>query len=669
MFFHQYEIAAVVRKEGLCLRPRCIIGTLQLPAPGAMVPEGKPGKTLLRFGVYELDLRSEELRRSGALIKLQPQPFKVLAMLAERTGELVTREELQQAIWGEDTFVDFERGLNFCIKQIRTALGDDADTPRFIETLPRRGYRFLAPVERVGEEPAQVAEPAAPVEPAAPRAPRWWQAWWAWLVTAAALAGLVWAGYEVWREFQGRQRPEKAMLVVLPFENLGNSPEQDFFSDGLTEEMITQLGSLDPQRLGVIARTTAMRYKKTDKTTERIAAELKVYYIVEGSVRREGDHVRITAQLIQARDETHLWAETYERELSGVLALQYEVAQQIADALALELLPEEKEKLARRTPVNPEAYHAYLEGRYYWNNRSLVKGTELFQRAIALDPQFALGYAGLADSYVMMGSTPYDVLPPKDAMPRAKAAALKALELDERLPEAHTALAHTLLYYDWDWAGAEREFKRALELNPSYATARQWYAEYLWVRGRPEEALAQVQLALERDPSSQLVTHFALGRHYYLSREYGQAITRFREWIEMDPGFFLGHFDVGLAYAQAGQMQEAIAAFQRAMELSGRSPLCLAGLGYAYARAGRAAEARQVLAELETLSKRRYVSALYPAAIYVALGDKDRAFDWLERAVDERSTYVVQINVEPVFDLLRSDPRFRALLRRMNFPV
>jgi len=458
------------------------------------------------------------------------------------------------------------------------------------------------------------------------------------------------------------------MLVVLPFENLSNNPEQEFFSDGLTEEMITQLGSLDPERLGVVARTTAMRYKRTGKSTERIAEELKVDYIVEGSVRREGERVRITAQLIQARDETHLWAETYERELSGVLAIQNEVAQQIAGALALELLPEEREKLARRTQVNPEAYYLYLEGRYHWNNRNLAKGTEYFQRAIERDPGFALGYAGLANSYVMLGSTPYDALPPKEAMPKAKAAALKALELDERLAEAHTALAHTLLYYDWDWAGAEREFQRAVELNPSYATARQWYAEYLWVRGRPEESLAQIQLALERDPSSQLVTHFELGRHYYLSREYGQAIARFREWVEMDPGFFLGHFDLGLAYAQAGQPEEAIAAFRRAMELSGRSPLCLAGLGYAYARAGRADEARQVLAELDVLSKRRYVSALYRTAIYTALGEKDQAFAWLERAVEERSTYVVQVNVEPVFDPLRSDPRFRQLLRRMNLP-
>lgn len=622
------------------------------------------GKALLRFGVYELDLHSEELRRSGALIKLQPQPFKVLSMLAGRSGELVTREELQQAIWGEDTFVDFERGLNYCIKQIRTALGDDAETPRFIETLPRRGYRFLVPAERLGEvAPAAASLPAAE-EAAPPKLAQWWLSWWAWVVTAAALAGLAWAGYEVWREFVRPPRPEKAMLVVLPFENMSSTSERDYFSDGLTEEMITQLGSLDPQRLGVIARTTSMRYRNTQKSLKGIAEELKVDYVVEGSVRREGGRVAISAQLIQARDQTHLWANSYERELSGVLDIQKEVAQQIA--LALALLPEEREKLERRAPVDPEAYHAYLEGRYYWNNRNLAKGTELFQRAVELDPGFALGYAGLADSFVLLGSSPYDALPPKEAMPRAKAAALKALALDERLAEAHTSLAYALSFYDWDWAGAEREFQRALELNPSYATARQWYAEHLWVLGRTDEALQQIQLALERDPSSQLVTHFALGRHYYLTRQYELAIARFREWIEMDPGFFLGHFDLGLALTEAGRYKEAVAVFQRAVEVSGRSPLCLAGLGYAYARAGRKQEARQVLAELERVSKRRYVPALYRAGIYVGLEEKEQAFEWLGRAVEERSTYVIQLKIEPVFDPLRDEPRFHELLRRMR---
>lgn len=456
------------------------------------------------------------------------------------------------------------------------------------------------------------------------------------------------------------------MLVVLPFENLSNGSEQNFFSDGLTEEMITQLGSLDPQRLGVIARTTAMRYKKTPKTLKAIAKELKVDYVVEGSVRQEGGRVAITAQLIQTRDETHLWADSYERELAGVLDIQKDVAQQVARALALELLPAEKEKLARRTPVNPDAYNAYLEGRYYWNNRNLAKGIEFFQKAVERDPAFALGYAGLADSYLLLGSSPYDALPPKEAMPQAKAAALKALELDPELAEAHASLGHALLFYDWDWAGAEREFQRALELNPSYATARQWYAEHLWVLGRTDEALRQIELALERDPSSQLVTHFALGRHYYLTRQYALAIARFREWIEMDPGFFLGHFDLGLALTQAGRHQEAVATFERAVEASGRSALCLAGLGYAYARAGRAAEARRVVAELERESKQRYVPALYLAGIYTGLGEKDRAFDWLWRAVEERSTYVIHLKIEPVFDPLRDDPRFRALLQRMK---
>lgn len=638
------------------------------------MPAGEGEKSVLRFGVFELNLRTAELRRSGALVKLQPQPFKVLALLAQRPGDLVTREEIQQAVWGEETFVDFERGLNFCIKQIRSALGDDAETPRYVETLPRRGYRFLVPVEGLGEaSPPAVLPPAPPREQpfepspvpsqaAVRRVPTWLA-----VVGLVAIVALV--AYVTRQVLWPRPRPGKIMLVVLPFDNLSHDPDQEYFSDGLTEEMITQLGRLDPARLGVIARTSAMKYKGSDKSAARIGRELNVDYILEGSVRREGERVAISAQLIQVSDQTHLWAETYGRELAGVLDLQREVGQRIVNSLALELLPAQQAALARSTPVNPEAYQAYLKGRFYWNRRALQESVKSFEEATAKDPNFALAYAGLADAHGLLGSTPYDLLPPHQAKPKALAAARKALSLDDTLAEAHAALARDKLFYEWDWPGAEREFQRAIALNPSYSVARQWYAEYLWLTGRWDEALNQIERALERDPNSLIVTHFALGRHYYLRRQYPEAIKVFQEWTRMDPSFFLGHFDLGLAYVHAGRHAEAVAEFQEAVRLSEGSPLCLAGLGYAYARMERPREARRVLYQLEQLSRQRYVPALYVAGIYAGLGERDRAFEWLEKAYADRADYLMFLRLEPPFDSLRDDPRYRDLLRRMNFPT
>jgi TolB-like protein/DNA-binding winged helix-turn-helix (wHTH) protein/Tfp pilus assembly protein PilF len=615
----------------------------------------------LRFGVFELDLKTGELRRAGVRIKLQPQPFKALALLASRPQEMVSREELYQHIWG-DTIVE-EQNLNFCIKQIRDALGDDADSPRFIETLPKRGYRFLVPVEGL---PKSVE--AAPPEPApAHTGPRISRA--AWL---AGLVVLLAAGLYVVRDripgWRGRPAEGKVMLLVLPFDNLSGDPAQEYFSDGLTEEMITQLGRLNPDRLGVIARNTAMIYKGTKKSVAEIGREQEVEYILEGSVRRAGGRVRISAQLIEVRDQTHLWAENYDRAVEDVLAIQSDVARHIAGALTLELLPGGDSGLTRPAPLNPAAYDAYLRGRYQWNRRSpegLQKSIEFYREAIAADPNYPLAYAGLADTFGLLGTMPYDALPPRDAIPKAEAAARQALALDDSLAEAHVALAHALLYYQWDWPAAEREFQRAFELNAGYATAHQWYSDYLLARGRPDEALAQIQQALKLDPYS-LVVHLALGRYYYLQRDYDQAIARFQQSIQMDPDFFLGHFDLGVALVQAGRTDEAIAEFEQAVRLSGQSPVSLAGLGYAYARAGRAADARKALAQLEVLSRRRHVPPLYFAGIYAGLGENDPAFAWLDKAYEARSTYLIHIHLEPIFAPLHSDPRFAALLRRLN---
>ncbi len=625
------------------------------------------------FGVFEVDLRSGELRKQGLKIKLQGQPIQILALLLERPGELVTREELREKLWPTDTFVDFEHGLNSAIKKLRAALGDSADNPRFVETLPRRGYRFLPSVKELGSSNGSSSHTL----------PRWFSAGLTFqlgrlrfrvrvTVALAIIAVLSVAAYVGWQSFRPPVQPlaGKIMLAVLPFDNLSGDPDQDYFSDGMTEEMITQLGRLNPERLGVIGRTSIARYKGTNKSIEEIGRELKVEYLLEGSVRRETDRARISVQLIQVSDQTQLWAANYDRALGGVLTLQTEVAEAVAREIQLKLTPQQQARLESTPWVNPEAHDAYLRGRFHWNIRtpeSLQQSVDLFDQAIAEDSDYALAYAGLADAYGLLSSTPYDAVPPREGKPQAIAAARRALELDDSLAEAHTALARDKFTYEWDWGGAEREFRRAIELNPGYATARQWFAEYLWVRGRPEEALAHIQQALELDPYS-LIMHLALGRHYYLTRQYNQAIGRFKETVRMNPNFFLVHFDLGFAYVQVGQYDEAISEFRRAIQLYPGSPVCIAGLGYAYAKAGQGHEARQSLAQLRQLSEQRYVPALYVAAIYAGLGETEEAFAWLERAYEERSNYLVYLNLEPPFESLRYDPRFTDLLSRMNFP-
>jgi TolB-like protein/Flp pilus assembly protein TadD len=439
------------------------------------------GKSVLRFEVFELDLKSQELRRSGLPVKLQPQPFKVLALLASRPNQVVTRDEIQQQIWDKDTFVDFQQGLNFCIKKIRTALADDSDKPRYIETLPRRGYRFIAPVEETG--------------------------------------------------------PRKVMLAVLPLENLSADPEQEYFSDGLTEEMIAQLGRLHPESLGVISRTSAMRYKGTDKGADEIGRELGVSYILEGTVRREASQVRITAQLIQVSDQTHLWAESYDRDVAAVFAVQSEVAQRIAHSLEVELLPAQVTRPASASSINPEAHEAYLKGRYNMNKRTpqgLQKGLRYFEQAVEKDPEYALAYAGVADTYILLGSTQYALLSPEEAMPRAKGAATKALEINDSLAEAHASLANVKLIYKWDWAGAEREFQRTLALHPGYSHAHHWYSLQLAATGRTEEGFSAIRRARRLDPLSPII-NVTVGWHFYLARQYDRAVEDLRNTLEMEP--------------------------------------------------------------------------------------------------------------------------------------
>ncbi|HEY3132432.1 MAG TPA: tetratricopeptide repeat protein [Acidobacteriota bacterium] len=461
------------------------------------------------------------------------------------------------------------------------------------------------------------------------------------------------------------------MLFVLPFDNLSEDPKQEYFSDGLTEEMITQLGRLQPEQLGVIARTTSMAYKHTPKTAAQIGHELGVRYTLEGSVRRGDNRVRITAQLIRVSDQTHLWADSYEGDLQDILALQSRVAQAIAGQIQIKLTGNKQAGLATAPPVNPQAYEDYLRGRFYWNKRTaddLRRGIEYFQRAIQGDPNYALAYAGLADSYGLLGTIPYNLLPPREAMPKAEQAAARALELDDTLAEAHVSLGYVRLEYDWNWPEALKEFERALALNPSYATGHHWYANYLRIMGRLQEAIIEVKEAQKLDPLS-LGINAALAESYHFAREYDHVIEQCRKTFELYPGSYMARYWLGRAYGHKGMYQEAINTFEEGKSVAAGSAVMMGALGYSYALAGRTMKAKQALDELIHLSRQRYVPAPYMAGIYIALGQMDQTFEWLEKAYDERSNYLVYIQREPALDSFRSDPRYQNLISRMGLPA
>jgi TolB-like protein/DNA-binding winged helix-turn-helix (wHTH) protein/Flp pilus assembly protein TadD len=612
--------------------------------------------------VFELEEGSEELSRQGLRVKLQPQPSKVLTLLVSRAPKLVTREEIFEEIWG-DTVVE-ESNLNFCIKQIRIALGDEAETPQYIETVPKRGYRFIHHVEATSPQVQDDTSKARP--PPSPKFPvlAWISLLFLVLLVMAALlnTGRIrdwWDG--------GVEVVETRSLAVLPFANLTGDEEQQYLVDGMTGAIINELGKI--RALRVPSWTSVMTYKEhPHQRLPEIARELEVNTVVEGSVFRSGDVVRIDVQLIEGSTDTHLWAESYEGDMGNLISLQRNVALEITRRIQAAITPEERTRLVDAKRVDPRATEAYLKGRFHWNTRkNLLRSLELFEEAIAIDDEFALGYSGLADAYGLLGSTPYDFLPPTQAKPRAKEAARKALSLDVSLAEAHAALARDLLFYDWNWPEAEREFQHAIELNPGYGTARQWYAELLWLTGRMDEAEKQIQEALKRDNRS-IVFHLAYGRHFYLNRDYERAVDYFKDAIEMAPGYFLGPLDLGLSYAQMGKHSEAITAMKEAVRLYD-GPLCLAGLGYAYARAEKEEEARRVITRLVRLSEERYVPRLYVAGVHAALGENDAAFEWLEDAYQQRSDYILFVNIEPIFDPLRDDPRLQGLLDRLNFPA
>ena len=626
----------------------------------------------LRFGVFEADVRTGELTKRGKRLRLQEQPFQLLAILLEKPGVLVTREELSNRLWPQ-TIVDFDHGLNKAIGKIREALGDSSENPRFIETVARRGYRFLADVAVVPDgQPAPVADDlVAPVDSGlrghadAGRSPRRPTAR-AWGLFGCGLA-LVLAASLSWILYP-RALPSAAIrsLAVLPLENLSGDPAQDYFAEGMTDELITRLAQISALR--VISRTSVMTYKNARKSLPEIARELNVDAVVEGSVSRSGERVRITAQLIQVPADTHVWAQSYDEDFQDTLALQSKVARDIAEQIQVTLNRQEQAALVKSKTVNPEAYEDYLKGRYFWNKRTgdaLKRAIDYFSHAIQTDPTYAEAYSGLADSYALSGDWEYGVLSPKDAFSKAKTAATKALALDDSLGEAHTSLAFALDLYGWDWDAAEGEYKLAIKLNPGYATAHHWYAWHLMVTGRNSEGISELRKAENLDPLS-LIISADIADALCIAHLYDESVQQSKKTLEMDPGFAVTHYEMGQALTQKHMYDKAIAEFQRAIDLSGHNGAFDSNLAYAYALSGRKEEAIEIVKNLAAREDQNPSADANVALIYVGLGDQDQAMNWLNKAYDAR--FNPSILLRPVFDPLRSDARFQDLLRRIGLP-
>jgi len=629
----------------------------------------------LRFGVFEVDLRAGELRKRGVRCRLQEQPFQVLAMLLERPGETVTRDELRNRLWTADTFVDFDQGVNKAVNRIRDALGDSATSPRFVETVARRGYRFIADVAAVESAPV-VAKPdpgtddgpALEDEPvarlAASLSPGRRRRSYLWAMTGAGLA-VASIAIAVWTLESRTPRPTPIRsLAVLPLENLSGDAAQEYFADGMTDELIATLGQISALR--VISRTSVMPYKRARKPLPQIARELNVDAVIEGTVLRSDGQVRITAQLIAARNDTHVWSDTYDGDLRDTLTLQNKVARAIAEQIRVNLNPQEQATLTQRKVVDPQAYEWYLKGRYFWNKRTgtdFQRAVEYFTRATERDPTYAQAYSGLADTYALLGDWEYGVLTPREAFPRAKAAAIKALQLDNMLADAHTSLAFSLDGFDWDFQSAGNEFRRGIELNPGYATAHHWYAWHLSLLGRNDDAIAEMTRAQNLDPRS-LIINADLAELLLIAHFTDGSIQQSRRTIELDPNFPLAHNQLGLAYLQSRRHGEATAELRKAVELSGGSATCTANLARAFALSGKRNEAIQLLDTLKKRSSDTYSNASEIAVVYAALGDVDQAMAWLERGYGER--FNPGVLLRPGFDALRADRRFQELERRVG---
>ena len=662
----------------------------------------------IRFGEdFELDLSPRRLRRGSRVLKLERIPLEILILLLEHRGEIVSREKIVARVWGNDVFLDTDNSIRGAIRKVRQALKDDPESPRFIQTVTGRGYRFIAPIipsdeEHTTEPPKpeasvvptstqnyvseadswpqgggmgldQEQERTAGQAPGAETAPgllhrrarTWLFVGLASLAVVSILSLLAFWGRRGSRVPSGLQR--KTVLAVLPFDNLSRDPDQEFFSEGLTDEMIAQIGKLNRDRLKVVARSSVAKYKGSTLAAREIGKELNADYLVQGSVRRSADHVRITVQLIQARDQTDVWTESYDRDLKDVLAVQDSVVRSIASQVHIALTEEEEKRLATPRQLSPAAYEAYLKGRYYWNKRtgeSMQKAEQYFEQAIDSDPTYAAAYSGLADCN--SGLTWHGFKSPAEALPKAYAAARKALEINPESAEAHASLGLAMTH-GWDWTGAEAEFERALQLDPQYANAHHWYGDYLSIRSRHSEALAEAKHALELDPLNLMISTW-VGLRYYMARDYSSAIDQNRNSVELDPNFAAAHLLLGEDYRGAGLHSDAINELKKAANLSGDSPLYTAQVAIALAVAGRNGDALRIAHQLEVISRKRYVSPYGLAQIYAASNRKEETFKWLQAAYEDHAVWMGYLAVDPIFDRYRSDERFKDLLRRVGLP-
>jgi TolB-like protein/Tfp pilus assembly protein PilF len=574
---------------------------------------------IIRFEDLELDLSRYELRRSGRVLRLERIPMDLLALLVQQQGRLVTRDQIIERIWGKDVFLDTDNSINTAIRKIRHILNDDPAQPRFLETVPGRGYRFVA------------------------------------LTTSRRVLADTDRG-------SGR-----VMLVVLPFENLSNDPQQEYFSDGLTEETITHLGQLSPEKLGVIARTSSMCYKRTHKTAAQIGAELAVDFLLEGSIRREGDQVRVTAQLIRVSDQIHIWAHSYDREVRGILNLQAELAMSIAEQVRLRLTPEEKLQLMRQREEDPAVLDDYLRGRFHWAKRrypDICKAIEYFTAVLRRDPDHARASVGLADCHIVLPIT--SDVPSLSAFPKAKAAVDRALSIDDKLAEAHSSLATIKFWFEWDWGGAERSYQHAIQLNPNYSVAHLFYAHCLSNQGKHEPALEEILLARRLDPFSPIMTTL-YAEFLYHARRYEEAKVEFAKALELDPYFWVAHICLGKLHERMGHYSQAIAELEKAREYSGGNSEALSMLVYVKAVAGEKSSAKDALKELIATEKRRYVPPYNIAVAYLGLGDRDETYRWLEKAHVDRDVHLTFL-LDPKWDSLSSEVHFQDVVRRVGLP-
>jgi TolB-like protein/DNA-binding winged helix-turn-helix (wHTH) protein/Tfp pilus assembly protein PilF len=597
----------------------------------------------VRFGSFEVNPRTGELRKQGLHIKLHEKPLQVLLALLEHPGEVITRKELQERLWPGDTFVEFENGLNNAISRLREALGDTAESPRFIETVPRRGYRFIPQVSQ--SLPASKAANSRP-----------------WLLVFGIVLGVCLVIGAAYR-FVSIRKPAIRSLAVLPFRNLGTGTADDYFTDGMTDAVTTELAKLGVSK--VISETSVVQFKDTKKSVPDIAHMLDVDAIVEGAVLREGNQVRITVQLIGADTDRHLWAESYQRQMKDILALQDEVALGVAHAIKLELSPGAAGRPASPKRVDPEAYEAYLKGSYFMQKDpvSALRAKDYFQQAIQLDPGYAPAYAGLSDFYSRDGGQ----LPPTEALLKAREYAQQALRLDPDLSDSHTSLAYIYFLFDWNWPAADQEFKRAIALAPGLARSHYWYAVYLAAMGRSAEAISEAQRAVDLDPLS-ISAHHGAAVAAVCAGQNDRSIAEGRKILELDANDPRAYLDMAAGHSQKGMYPEALQDMEKGLALSHRDPFFLSIAAYVYGRLGNVEQAGKLVEEMRAASKENFVGPFSFATAFVGMGKEKEAMEALEEGYKAHDPDLVGLNSTPWFGPLRSDARFQSLVSRMKFP-